>query len=229
MTRHHGASDPLWNRDCSGNVPALAGTGPPPDGDVQRLLDRGDISGALRQLMVCYGDSVYNFCCVMLGDSVLAEDVQQQIFIEVFRDLPGFRHRSSIKSWVFSIARHRVYDALRMRRRTQARISPGDLADELADEPDPRPSPAESIDATRLQEALAASLGDLREPVRIAVVLRYQQGFTFEEIAQVCGDTPGTHHARVTRALRRLRAGIESRIQDPLPARGSPSRARSYV
>jgi RNA polymerase sigma-70 factor, ECF subfamily len=158
---------------------------------------------------------LHNFCCVLLGDRVLAEDVQQQTFLEAFRDLLRFQHRSSVRSWIFTIARHRVYDALKARRRAQARTSPGDVADQLAEEPDPRPQPDESIDATRLRAALVASLRELREPVMIAVVLRFHQGFTFEEIAEVCGDSAGTHHARVTRALRQLRVSIESRIQEP--------------
>lgn len=194
---------------------AVAGSdGASLDREVQRLLSRGDAGGALRHIMQCYGDSVYQFCCTMLGDRVLAEDVQQQTFFEAFRDLPRFQGRSSLRSWIFGIARHRAYDAVKARRRSQARISPEDVSDQLADEPDPRPQPDESVDATRLQAALVASLDDLREPVRKAVVLRYHEGFTFEQIAKECGDTPGTHHARVMRALRRLRAGIESRIQD---------------
>lgn len=181
------------------------------DRRIRGLVERGDVTRALCQVFECYGSSVHRFCCMALADTALADDVQQQIFMEVFRDLPRFEYRSSVRSWLFSIARHRVGDAVKTRRRAQARISPSD-SDELPDAPDPRPSADESIDATRLRAALHASLHDLREPVRTAVVLRYQLGYTFEQIAQVCGDTPGTHHARVTRALRRLREGIESRI-----------------
>jgi RNA polymerase sigma-70 factor (ECF subfamily) len=196
-----------------------------PDGQVQQLLERGDVAGALRHVMLCFGDSVYRFCCGVLGDSVLAQDVHQQVFMEALRDLPQFQYRSTVRTWIFGIARHRLLDAARARRRSAARIATSAIEDELADEPDPGPAPDESIDATRLQAALADSLRALREPVRVAVVLRFQQGLTFEEIAGVCGDRPGTHHARVTRALRQLRADIESRLQDqPVPANFAASR-----
>ena len=115
-----------------------------------------------------------------------------------------------MRTWLFSIARHRVLvlDAAKARRRTQGHIAEA----ELADAPDPRPSPAESIDDLRLRAALAAGLGELGEHVRTAVLLGYQQGFTFEEMAEVCCEKSDTLHARVTRALPLLRAGIESRM-----------------
>jgi RNA polymerase sigma-70 factor, ECF subfamily len=208
---------------ATGNPPFEADGDEPPDkadpgpqrtsdDDVYQRLEHRDIAGAVHLVILRYGPSVYNFCRLALRDTVLAEDVHQQVFLDVFRDIPMFQARSTIRTWLFGIARHRILDAAKKRRRARARISPTELSDQLADEPDPGPSPAESVDATRLQEALEASLGDLSERARISVLLRYLQGLTFEEIAQVCGETPGTHHARVTRALRRLREGIESRI-----------------
>jgi RNA polymerase sigma-70 factor (ECF subfamily) len=236
MTRHPaGSSHPPPDAACEVSVPDPERTEGPErfhrreqarggqsfDDEVYRLVERSDIAGAVRLVMLRHGPSVQKFCRVTLRDPVLADDVCQQIFFDVFRDLPTFQARSTIRTWLFGIARHRILDAMKMRRRAQARILPAELGDHLADEPDPGPSPAETVDATRLQEALQASLGDLSESARISVLLRYLQGLTFDEIARICGDTPGTHHARVTRALRRLRAGIESRIGTPalLPIR----------
>ncbi|HEX7842192.1 MAG TPA: sigma factor-like helix-turn-helix DNA-binding protein, partial [Kofleriaceae bacterium] len=68
----------------------------------------------------------------------------------------------------------------------------------------------EALDVRRLREALAISLGELDDQVRTAILLRYQQGFTFEEMAEICGEKPGTLAARVARAMPRLRARIEA-------------------
>ncbi len=186
----------------------LATSAVDPDDDVLALVDNEDVAGALRRLMQRHGDAVFRYCREALRDAALAEDVHQQVFIEAFRDLPRFAGHSALRTWLFAIARHRVLDAVKARRRAQARI----VETDLPDSPDPRPAPADSIDDTRLCEALVASLGELCEATRTAVLLRFQQGFTFEQMAEICREKPGTLHARVARALPLLRASIESRI-----------------
>jgi RNA polymerase sigma-70 factor (ECF subfamily) len=192
---------------------------------VLALIDAGQVTTALCWLMRRHGAAVYRYCREAVRDAALADDVHQQIFIEVFRDLPRFEGRSSVRSWLFAIARHRVLDASKMRRRAHAHVEPTDTA--AADPPDPRPSPAEAIDEARLHEALVAGLAELAEPARTAVLLRYQQGFTFEEMADICHEKAGTLHARVARALRLLRVHVEQRLASPrrafTAAAGSPA------
>lgn len=191
-----------------------------PDSDVMDLVQAGDIAGAISQLMQRYGTAVHRYCQTALNDPSLAEDIQQQVFIEAFRDLPKFAGRSTLRTWLLGIARHRVLDAAKARRRAEARM-PGDELAELAAMPDPGPSPAESLGDMQLRQALLASLGDLGEDARITVLLRYQLDCSFGEIARICGESPGAHHARVVRALRQLRKGIQSRIDDSVPRPGA--------
>jgi RNA polymerase sigma factor (sigma-70 family) len=105
-------------------------------------------------------------------DAALASDIHQQVFIEAFRGLPGFAGRSTVRTWLFRIAHHRVLAAARRRRHARAHldVSAG------ADLPDPRPSADEWLDDAELQAALVACLAALDEPARTAVLLRYQQG-----------------------------------------------------
>jgi len=178
------------------------------DDDVLDRVANGDLAGAVRRLMQCHGAAVYRYCREAVHDATLADDVHQQVFIEAYRDLPRFAGRSPLRIWLFAIARHRVLDAAKQRRRAQAHVAEGDAADAL----DPRPSPADAFDDARLREALAASLDELGEPSRTAVLLRYQQGFTFEQMAEICCEKAGTLHARVARALAVLRVSIQARI-----------------
>jgi RNA polymerase sigma-70 factor (ECF subfamily) len=179
------------------------------DGDVIDLVRRGNVTTALRHLMERHGRAVYRYCRAELRDATLADDVHQQVFIEAFRDLPRFARVSTLRIWLFAIARHRVLDAAKKRRRAQRHFEDTDRADAI----DPRPSPAQSIDEVRLLEVLAASLAKLSEPAQSALLLRFQQGFTFEEMAEICHEKPGTLHARVARALPLLRAMIEARLR----------------
>jgi RNA polymerase sigma-70 factor (ECF subfamily) len=177
-----------------------------PDRDIVNLALNGDLNAALRTLMRRHGSAVFRYCREALHDRALAEDVHQQVFIQAHRDLPRFGGRATLRTWLFAIARHRVLDAAKSRRRALARIEDKDTSDP----PDLTLTAGEQIDDVRLHEALIACIAKLGEHMRTAVLLRYQQGFSFEEMAEVCGEKPGTLQARVVRALPRLRACIEA-------------------
>jgi len=189
-------------------TPQLIARGlPDPDADVLELIERRELDGALCVLMKRHGTAIYRFCREALHDDMLADDVHQQIFIEVSRDLVQFGRRSTLRSWLFGIARHRVLDFAKQRKRARAR---DDAAAAAYD--DTGPPPSVLLDDARLHAALIECLRELDDDVLTALLLRYQQGFTFEEMAGVCGEKPSTLHARVSRALPALRARIERRI-----------------
>jgi RNA polymerase sigma factor (sigma-70 family) len=100
-----------------------------------------------------------------------------------------------------------VLDAAKARTRLQARIE----VDNHADGPDSAPAPGELLDDARLGQHLAACLGELDEKVRTALLLRFQHGFTFEQMAEICGEKSGTLQVRVARALPILRARLRLR------------------
>jgi RNA polymerase sigma factor (sigma-70 family) len=183
-----------------------------PDSDVLDLVARRDMTGALRQLMERHGRAVYRYCRQGLHDGTLADDVHQQVFLQAHRDLARFSRRSTVKTWLFAIARYRVLDAVKSRRRAQAHIE----SDDATAVPDLQPSAGERIDEVRLHEALALCFERQPDHVRMALLLRYQQGFTFEDMAEVCGEKPGTLQAQVSRALPMLRECIERRTRGAL-------------
>lgn len=173
------------------------------------LVRASNLDAALRILMRRHGDAVYRYCRESLRDASLAEDVQQRVFIEVHRDLRRYAGRSTLRSWLFGVVRHRVIDAAKARRRRETPLeqrAPTDV-------PDSSPTAAERLDDARLSHALLRCLDDVGEHVREALLLRYQQGLTFEEMAEVCGEKAGTLQARVSRALPVLRDCIERRTR----------------
>jgi len=172
-----------------------------PDDDVLALVRQDKLSDATKRLMQRYGTAVYRYVRSELRDDVLADDVHQHVFIQVFRDLPRFSAVSTLRVWLYAIARNRVLDAAKQRRRRLHHH--GD--DPSADAPDPQPSVDESLDDARLRALVRECLDQLPTKARTAVIVHYQQGFTFEAMAEILGEKPGTIHARVARAVARLR------------------------
>lgn len=188
------------------NERAAVGATAGADADVREHIARGDLERALQLLMQRHGEALYRYCCTALESEALADDVLQRVFIEAYRDLRSYSGRSTLRAWLFGITRHRVLDEKRSVQRAAARSQPLKLS-----APDQQPSAPERIDDEQLRQALVGCLGEVGEHVRNALLLRYQQGFSFEEMAQVCNEKPGTLQARVARALPVLRSCIEGR------------------
>jgi RNA polymerase sigma factor (sigma-70 family) len=171
-------------------------------------LERGDREGALTLLMEAFGLALYRYCRQMVVDPALADDVHQLTFVQAFEGLGRFARGSSLRTWLFGIARHRCLDALKTGRRRRARF---ESTGEVPERPVADRAPEECLAARDLTRALERCLQELAPVVRTAVLLRYQEGLAYPEMAGVCRDRPATLQARVTRALPVLRRCLEQR------------------
>ncbi len=138
-----------------------------------------------------------------------AADVTQEIFVRVYRHLPGFRGRSTLKTWIYRVALNCCRS--RMRRR---RWSHQPLAEESGDAPghvleDPRPGPEQKAAGREAGRTLRAALDELPRVFREAVVLRDVEGLAYDEIAQITGVRIGTVRSRIARGRERLRRRLE--------------------
>lgn len=178
---------------------------PHPEDEAREALARRDHRGALTILMHAYGRDLHRHCFQVLRDRDLADDVHQTVFVQAYRDLPGFAGRSSLRTWLYGIARHRCLDAMKIGARWRRRFVRAEPLPEMADE---RPRADDALAESGEVVALVDALAGLPVESRIAVLLRYREGMTFEEIGAVCGEKPATVQARVARALPRLRAAL---------------------
>jgi RNA polymerase sigma factor (sigma-70 family) len=173
-------------------------------------LDRGDPRGALIVLMRAYGDAVLGHCIRALRDRALAEDIRQQTFLEAFRDLPRFQRRSTLRCWLLGIASHRCLDAIKARRRRDARIDSGEEEAVVA-AADESPDPSHHVDTERTSRVLEGCLEGLSEEVRMTVLMKFQHDLSYEEMSPMVNQRPGTLQARVARALPILRRCLETK------------------
>jgi RNA polymerase sigma-70 factor (ECF subfamily) len=171
------------------------------------LLAQGDRRGAITALMDQHGTAVFNLCSRVLRDRALAEDVLQQVFIHAYRDIERFERRSSARTWLLRIAIHRCQDAIKARDRHRVADDP----DAIRHAVDPGRMPAERVESSRLVRALEECLDELSDDVRATVLLRFQSGFSYREMAGPLDASAEALQARVSRALPALRRCLEEK------------------
>jgi RNA polymerase sigma-70 factor (ECF subfamily) len=152
---------------------------------------------AWRTLYDRHFSSVYRFVSALGVPIDEREDAVQEVFVSVYRSLPGFRGEAQLSTWIYRIAaRH----ALRLSRRRRVRDVLGVL---LARDvrPDPQPDPIERSSDLALLDSLLARLAPKK---RTALVLFEIEGLSVDEIAQVVGCPVNTVWSRLHHARREL-------------------------
>lgn len=177
--------------------------------EVDAALSRGDLQLAFSLLMTRYGDQVLRYAVAVTGDIEQAEEVRQQVFVEVYRDLPTFESRAPVRGWLFAIVRHRCLDMTKGVRRWALRYKNERTPESEIDDA----QPGDEIDVRRMAKMLENCLPKLAPAAREAVLLRYQQELSYDEAAVVTGERPGTLQQRVARALPRLRQCVEAQMR----------------
>jgi RNA polymerase sigma-70 factor (ECF subfamily) len=169
---------------------------------------------------------IFNLCLRFTGRRDEAEDLTQETFIRIYRNLRSFRSKTgSFQSWILSVARNLVIDHYRKERRLRFPFGSEEMEGmHLEDCRTPSPSRAfEQAEASRLlSKALIALDPDLRK----AVVLRDLEGLSYQEVAETTGVSEGTVKSRIFRARMRLTKifigqGAPARsMRKPLPLGG---------
>jgi len=160
---------------------------------------------ALRTLYGRFATAVFSLARRILGDGAEAEDVLQEVFVQVWRECGSFdRSRGSVPAWLMSIARNRSIDRLRSRRRGDAARQEKELGDLLEPVPGVDEDVASMSDAARVRHALSA----LPEVQQQALLLSYFGGRSHSEIAAAIGVPIGTVKSRIAGGLQALRAAL---------------------
>lgn len=180
---------------------------------VQQAL-RGD-QEAFAMLVDRYHTPLFRLISHLLGDDWLAEDVLQQVLLQLYLSLPGIRTCVSLKPWLFQVARHRCVDELR--RQQPILFAPLDAAEDesspFAALSDPSPLPEELLEQREVQQILQRAIQALPVRFRFVVWLRYATQLSFSEIGRRLGMPEATAKTYFNRARPLLRASLqEARI-----------------
>jgi RNA polymerase sigma-70 factor, ECF subfamily len=152
---------------------------------------------------------LFGFCARILRDAGDAEEVLQDVFVQVWKDAHRFdAARGSIKTWLFTIARSRALDRWRSRRSVEQGFA---SAGELPELPAPAGDPAAQSELSRL---VSRQMGRLSAKERTVLTLAYFEGLTQEEIAGRIGEPLGTVKSRARTGLAKLHALFHSEKPD---------------
>lgn len=182
--------------------------------DEKRLV-RQTLDGshdAFRELVTRYQRPVFSIVVRMVRDRSDAEDLAQEVFVKVYRALGSYDPKRKLSSWIFKIAHNAAIDHLRRQGLATVPLEgegeepgPADfVADAGAETPE---AAAERGDLAR---AFEAGLGRLRPEYREVLVLRFQEGLAYEEIAEVTGLPLGTVKTHLHRARKALAKQLEA-------------------
>ncbi len=174
--------------------------GPVNDDDV-RLRDElaGGYEQALAEAYDAHAAAVYGLALRITGDQGVAEDIAQEVFVELWRRPERYDpQRTRLRSWLCMIARRRAIDWLR-RRGTQDHY-----AHMLAEPASTVGGVEDDVVTASVAKQVRSAVEELPEQHREVIVLAYYNGLTYREVAKVLEIPEGTAKSRLRSGLRRI-------------------------
>ena len=160
-----------------------------PDAALMLRVKRGD-TAALAQLVDKYKQPVMNLAFRTLRDATEAEDLAQNVFVQIFKSAPRYRISAKFSTWLFTIARNLCLNEIRRRAR-----HPAESLDAPHPEHEDQPLhqfedqktflPHDSLLYRELERKIEQALAELPENQRTAILLCRQEELSYEEIAEV--------------------------------------------
>ena len=177
------------------------------DADLIQRWQRGD-TAAFEALVRRWEQPVGRFLFRLVGQTELATDLCQEVFLRVFQALPRYRENGAFAHWLYRIALNVARDAARRGRRDPVTLPDSEIAGQVI--------AAESLLRQReLGEVVAQAVAALPEPLRVVLVLRHYERMSFAEMARLTATPASTLKSRFAAALVRLREHLKRRGWDP--------------
>lgn len=177
------------------------------DNDEELVGDylKGD-EQALRSLIERYLRSVYNFVYRYVGKDE-AEDITQNVFVKVWKNIKKFDRNKKFKTWIFSIAKNVSLDWIKKKKPrlfSEFENEEGDnlLAESISDS---SPLPEELFARSDLKRRLSEYMEKLSPNYKIVLTMYYNDHLTFKEIAEVLNESLNTVKSRHRRAIIQLK------------------------
>jgi RNA polymerase sigma-70 factor (ECF subfamily) len=185
------------------------------DPDVQLMLrfQQGEME-AFQQLFHKYSPAVINFAFQFLGTRARAEEIAQEVLLQVYRWQKRYEPKAKFSTWLFKIAHNHCLNEVRKGEYRVARESLNLLPDAEGDErerdlPDTNPGKGEDVLAAKeAADRIQRILRRVPENQRTALMLSRLEGMSYQEVAEVLGSTEKAVKSLVFRATQSLKEGL---------------------
>ncbi|MCW5556123.1 MAG: sigma-70 family RNA polymerase sigma factor [Verrucomicrobiae bacterium] len=188
-----------------------------PDAALMLRVKQGD-TAAFAELVDKFKQPVINLAFRTLHDLTEAEDLAQNVFVQVYKSAARYEPSAKFSTWLFTIARNLCLNEIRRRAR-----HPAGSLDHSAAETDDHPlrqvedkgvsSPPEQLLRGELEEKVERALAELPENQRTALLLCRQEELSYEEIAAVLGCSLSATKSLIHRARETLKARLKPYLQ----------------
>jgi RNA polymerase sigma factor (sigma-70 family) len=188
-----------------------APSGSSADAELVAQLQQGNET-AFRTLVARFQGRVYSTAFSLLRSAEEAEDVAQEVFVEVYQTIDRFRGEATLSTWLYRLATSR---ALQHRRRQQARkrfaffTSLLGFSNQLLHEPPDHAHPQALLEGTQQLQVLQWHIGRLPAQQQVAFTLRHEQDLSYAEIADVLSISVAAVESLLHRARHTLRQHLQ--------------------
>ena len=189
---------------------------PHDDPDVQLMLrfQNGE-EGAFQQLFNKHAASVVNFAYRFLGNRARAEEIAQDVFLQVHRWQERYEPKAKFSTWLFKIANNHCINEVR-KAEYGVSIDSLDQSSDGEDEAPPRALPDqegwsgdELLAAKETADRIKEILGRIPDTQRTALLLSRLEGLSYQEVARVLGCSEKAVKSLVFRSTQSLRVGLK--------------------
>ena len=171
------------------------------------LIAHGE-KDALEALYERFTSTIFSMARYMLRDQHQAEEITQEIFLNVWRKAGNYDpRRGTPRTWLMSVAHNRIIDEIRSKRRLSqsSEQTPHEILDSL---PSHRPTTEEEAHQNLTRGEILAALDTIPKEQREVIVLAYFGGFSQSEIAERLSQPLGTVKTRTRLGLQKLRGAL---------------------
>jgi len=176
------------------------------DDPIVALVRRGEHREAAERCVRDHSRGIGRLCIAMLGNQAEAEEAVQETFLSAHRAISQLRGDGRAFSWLATIARRICVRRIQGRVRHQRRL-------ELIHDTGQESSPLELAERRRRSRSVRAAVAQLKPSEQEILLLRYQAGLSFREVAEASGLAEPAARKRTSRALARLRTLLKHEVE----------------
>jgi len=184
-------------------VASSAASGQQSDRELVERVAKGD-RAAVRLLFMRHHARVYRFAARQTGSESMADDIANEVFLELWKQAPAFEGRSDVSTWLLGIARFKALSALRKRKEVWIDD------DDAAAVPDTADTPEVAVMMDDKATALRGMVNALPEEHRTVIDLAYYHAKSVSEIADILSIPAATVKTRMFYARKKLGEALKA-------------------